>query len=61
MADAGRPTDAAPPESLLAGLRLLATLDNRVALAAFTGPQLHLLAEQDALVPAAAGDAAGNV
>ena len=43
--------------SLLAGLRLLASLDNRAALAAFTGPQLHLLAEQDALVPAAAGDA----
>lgn len=43
--------------ALLAGLRLLASLDNRAALAAFTGPQLHLLAEQDALVPAAAGDA----
>ncbi|PZR41826.1 MAG: transporter [Ectopseudomonas oleovorans] len=43
--------------SLLAGLRLLASLDNRAALAAYNGPQLHLLAEQDALVPAAAGDA----
>lgn len=43
--------------ALLAGLRLLASLDNRVALARFAGPQLHLLAEQDALVPAAAGDA----
>lgn len=39
--------------ALLAGLRLLASLDNRAALAAFSGPQLHLLAEQDALVPAA--------
>ena len=39
--------------SLLAGLQVLATLDNRNALAAFTGPQLHLLAEQDALVSAA--------
>jgi pimeloyl-[acyl-carrier protein] methyl ester esterase len=37
-------------------LRLLASLDNRAALAAFTGPQLHLLAEQDALVPAAVSD-----
>lgn len=43
--------------ALLAGLRLLASLDNRAALAAYNGPQLHLLAEQDALVPAAAGDA----
>ncbi|MDR8015170.1 alpha/beta fold hydrolase [Ectopseudomonas guguanensis] len=42
--------------ALLAGLRLLASLDNRAALAAFTGPQLHLLAEQDALVPAAVSD-----
>ncbi|MCW1938571.1 alpha/beta fold hydrolase [Pseudomonas sp. MDMC_285] len=43
--------------ALLAGLRLLASLDNCAALAAYSGPQLHLLAEQDALVPAAAGDA----
>ena len=42
--------------SLLAGLQVLATLDNRAALAAFAGPQLHLLAEQDALVPAAVCD-----
>ena len=34
-------------------LRLLASLDNRATLTAFSGPQLHLLAEQDALVPAA--------
>lgn len=39
--------------ALLVGLRLLASLDNRAALTAFSGPQLHLLAEQDALVPAA--------
>ncbi len=37
----------------LAGLEVLAALDNRAALAAFTGPQLHLLAEADALVPSA--------
>lgn len=43
--------------SLLAGLRLLANLDNRATLASFAGPQLHLLAEQDALVPVAAADA----
>lgn len=42
--------------SLLAGLQVLATLDNRTALAAFTGPQLHLLAEQDALVPVTVAD-----
>lgn len=42
--------------SLLAGLQVLATLDNREALSAFAGPQLHLLAEQDALVPAAVAD-----
>lgn len=43
--------------ALLAGLRVLASLDNRAPLAAFGGAQLHLLAELDALVPAAAGDA----
>lgn len=42
--------------SLMAGLQVLAMLDNRHALAAFTGPQLHLLAESDALVPAAVAD-----
>lgn len=42
--------------SLLAGLQVLATLDNRDALSAFAGPQLHLLAEQDALVPASVCD-----
>ncbi|MCM2332225.1 MAG: alpha/beta fold hydrolase [Pseudomonas sagittaria] len=39
---------------LLAGLDVLAALDNRAALASFAGPQLHLLAEGDALVPSAA-------
>lgn len=38
----------------LAGLDLLAELDNRVAISAFAGPQLHLFAEQDALVPSLA-------
>lgn len=41
---------------LLAGLTILSTLDNRDALASYAGPQLHLLAEGDALVPAAAAD-----
>ena len=36
---------------------VLAALDNRVALASFAGPQLHLLAEADALVPAEAAAA----
>jgi len=40
----------------LAGLEVLAALDNRAALADFAGPQLHLLAEADALVPAAAAE-----
>ncbi len=48
---------AAEEPALLAGLRLLASLDNRAALTTFAGPQLHLLAEHDGLVPAAAGDA----
>ena len=42
---------------LLAGLRVLATLDNRLALTVYGGPQLHLLAERDALLPATAADA----
>jgi len=45
------------PESLLAGLDLLATLDTRAALQSFVGPQLHLFAGLDALVPAAAAPA----
>ncbi|MBB2493843.1 alpha/beta fold hydrolase [Aquipseudomonas ullengensis] len=41
-------------EQLLAGLDVLAALDTRAALQAFNGPQLHLFAAADALVPAAA-------
>ncbi|MHA3738638.1 alpha/beta fold hydrolase [Pseudomonas sp. Eth.TT006] len=45
------------PAALMAGLELLAQLDTRVALQAFRGPQLHLFAGQDGLVPAeAAGE-----
>ena len=40
--------------SALAGLDLLAALDNRPAISAFAGPQLHLLAAADALLPASA-------
>lgn len=49
------PHDA--PASLLTGLDLLAALDTRAALQAFVGPQLHLFAGADALVPAAAAPA----
>ena len=42
----------AQPETLLAGLDLLAALDSRAALQDFVGPQLHLFAGTDALVPA---------
>ena len=38
----------------LAGLDFLAELDNPVAISAFAGPQLHLFAEQDSLVPSLA-------
>ncbi|SDB41601.1 pimeloyl-[acyl-carrier protein] methyl ester esterase [Pseudomonas sp. NFACC23-1] len=45
------------PEVLMAGLELLAQLDTRAALQRFRGPQLHLFAGLDALVPAeAAGE-----
>ena len=37
--------------SALAGLDLLAELDNRSAISAFAGSQLHLLAKADALLP----------
>jgi pimeloyl-[acyl-carrier protein] methyl ester esterase len=47
----------AQPETLLAGLDLLAVLDTRAALQGFVGPQLHLFAGQDALVPASAAQA----
>ncbi|TBU92905.1 alpha/beta fold hydrolase [Phytopseudomonas dryadis] len=45
------------PGTLLAGLDLLHSLDGRAALRAFAGPQLHLLAGQDALLPASAAEA----
>ena len=51
----GAPNTA--PETLLAGLELLAQLDTREALQAFRGPQLHLFAGQDGLVPAEAAGA----
>ncbi|MCU7647736.1 alpha/beta fold hydrolase [Pseudomonas piscis] len=40
------------PQVLLAGLELLARLDTREALQGFRGPQLHLFAGLDGLVPA---------
>ncbi|GGK04496.1 alpha/beta fold hydrolase [Pseudomonas matsuisoli] len=40
------------PESLRAGLDVLAHLDLRHALRVYTGPRLHVMAERDALVPA---------
>lgn len=42
---------------LAAGLELLARLDNRQALQRYAGPQLHLFAEHDALVPLTASEA----
>lgn len=47
----------AQSETLLAGLDVLAALDTRAALQAFVGPQLHLFAGQDALVPGSAAQA----
>ncbi|SQC52162.1 8-amino-7-oxononanoate synthase [Pseudomonas aeruginosa] len=44
-------------EALVAGLQLLGQLDTRAALENFRGPQLHLFAEADALVPVAAAEA----
>lgn len=49
---AGAPSTS--PEVLMAGLELLAQLDTRQALQSFRGPQLHLFAGLDALVPAEA-------
>lgn len=44
---------AAPlPHELASGLEVLAALDTRSALQRYNGPQLHLFAGQDALVPA---------
>ncbi|WP_260963225.1 alpha/beta fold hydrolase [Pseudomonas citri] len=52
---AGAPSTS--PDVLMAGLQLLAQLDTRAALQRFRGPQLHLFAGLDALVPAeAAGE-----
>ena len=51
----GAPSTA--PAVLMAGLELLAQLDTRDALQGFRGPQLHLFAGLDGLVPAeAAGE-----
>jgi pimeloyl-[acyl-carrier protein] methyl ester esterase len=53
-------TASAPRSSvaeLLAGLQLLECMDTRSALQAFAGPQLHLFAAADGLVPAAAAGA----
>jgi len=46
-----------PPSALLSGLELLAQLDTRQALQSFRGPQLHLFAGLDGLVPAEAAGA----
>lgn len=48
-------------EQMLAGLRALAELDTRSALQAFGGPQLHLYAAGDALVPASTAGALGEL
>lgn len=47
----------AQPSTLLAGLELLGQMDTRPALQAFNGPQLHLFAGTDGLVPAEAASA----
>ncbi|SDI28715.1 alpha/beta fold hydrolase [Pseudomonas panipatensis] len=44
-------------EALRAGLQLLGLLDTRAALQRYAGPQLHLFAGNDALVPASAAAA----
>lgn len=46
-----------PQAVAAAGLRLLAELDGRAALQRYVGPQLHLFAGSDALVPATAANA----
>ena len=48
----------APSRALMSGLELLAQLDTREALLAYRGPQLHLYAGMDELVPA---EAAGHL
>ena len=47
--------------SALAGLDVLAELDNRQAIRSYTGRQLHLFAENDALVPSAAAKAVSEL
>lgn len=47
----------AQPSTLLAGLKLLGQLDVRPALQTFNGPQLHVFAGADGLVPAEAAGA----
>lgn len=47
----------AQSSTLLAGLELLGQMDTRPALQAFNGPQLHLFAGTDGLVPAEAASA----
>lgn len=49
-----------PAAVLDAGLQLLAQLDGREALHGYFGPQLHVFAEGDALVPVAAAAALRN-
>ena len=49
-----------PVAVLDAGLQLLAKLDGREALLGYFGPQLHVFAEADALVPVAAAGALRN-
>ncbi len=48
-------------DNWLPALELLRELDNRVALAELRQPVLHLLADKDALVPAAAAKAIANI
>lgn len=52
---AGAPQSSAAER--LSQLQLLAALDTRAALQAFSGPQLHLFAANDGLLPAAAAGA----
>lgn len=53
----GAAAPLATAQHLVDGLRLLANLDTRAALQSFAGPQLHLFAGQDSLVPAEAAGA----
>ncbi|CAM3645683.1 alpha/beta fold hydrolase [Pseudomonas wadenswilerensis] len=50
LLSAGMPAPA--PEQLVAGLEVLGQLDTRAALQRYGGPQLHLFAGRDGLVPA---------